>query len=472
MARKRQPAELKESLGGESARTTGGRSPVRGQARPSARARRQKPAAQAPPSPSPPALAPQLSLISQVTDRLVRTVDFDEALRTLIEGATELLEVERGSIMIVDRASQTLAIRVSKGIDDAVVRAVRIPLGEGIAGSVASSGVPLVVEDIRELPLWQRTVAAEQRDDYRDFSALCVPLVIHGTVQGVMNFNHKRGLRPFNTADLEFAQLIANQAAVALYCATLHQQFRRQQEMEVDLRVARGLQKRFLTHPPPAVPSFAFHATCQMCNEVGGDYFDFIPLGDDRLAIVIGDAAGHGLGAALLATDARAAVRSCLKQGDDIERCMFEVNNIVQADTDAEMFMTLIVGVLDARRRRFRFATAGHPMPLVVHDGKLLRLPLMGSNIPLGIRRDIRFIVEQPIDLRRGDVLFLFTDGVWEATDSAGRRFGTEVMPGVLERCHVLTPQQIAEAVLAQVMEHREAPDPEDDYTMIVARAT
>ena len=445
--------------------------PVAAAARP-ARTRAKAAGAAAPRRRGLSSLAPQLSLVSQVTDRLVRTVDFDEALRTLIEGATELLDVERGSIMILDRATQTLAIRVSKGINEEVVRQVRIPLGEGIAGSVASSGVPLMVRDIRELPLWQRTVTTEQRDDYRDHSALCVPLVIHGAVQGVMNFNHKRGLKPFDAADLEFALLIANQAAVALFCATLHQQFRRQQEMEVDLRVARGLQTRFLTHPPPAVPRFAFHATCRMCREVGGDYYDFIPLGDERIAIVIGDAAGHGLGAALLATDARAAVRSCLKQGDDIERCLYEVNNIVQADTDDEMFMTMIVGVLDARRRSFRFATAGHPMPLVVHDGQLLRLPLIGSNIPLGIRRDIRFNLEQPIDLDRGDVLFLFTDGIWEASDAAGRRFGTDVMPGELERCHDLTPQEIAEAMLERVKEHREAPDPEDDYTMIVARAT
>jgi len=179
-----------------------------------------------------------------------------------------------------------------------------------------------------------------------------------------------------------------------------------------------------------------------------------------------------GLGAALLATDARAAVRSCLKQGDDIERCLFEVNNIVQADTDAEMFMTMIVGVLDARKRRFRFATAGHPMPLVVHGGALLRLPLMGSNIPLGIRRDIKFIVEQPIDLRRGDLLFLFTDGIWEACDVAGRRFGTEVMPGVLETCQADPLQAIIDSMLERAREHRESPEREDDYTMVVARAT
>ena len=471
MAREPKTGRRKAGVDGGTAKPAAGRARP-GHRRMTAATSLLKPLVAAPPRPEAPALAPRLSLISQVTDRLVRTVDFDEALRTLIEGATELLDVERGSIMIVDHATATLSIRVCKGIDEAVARRVRIPLGEGIAGSVASSGAPLVVHDIRELPLWQQTVAPEQRDDYRDHSALCVPLVIHGKVHGVMNFNHKRSLAPFDAGDLEFALLIANQAAVALYCATLHQQFRRQQEMEVDLRVARGLQKRFLAHEPPVVPHFEFAATCEMCNEVGGDYFDFIPLGDDRLAIVIGDAAGHGLGAALLATDARAAVRSCLKQGDDIERCLFEVNNIVQADTDAEMFMTMIVGVLDARKRRFRFATAGHPMPLVVHGGTLLRLPLMGSNIPLGIRRDIKFIVEQPIDLRRGDLLFLFTDGIWEACDVAGRRFGTEIMPGVLETCQADPLQAIIDTMLERVREHRESPEREDDYTMLVARAT
>jgi len=401
----------------------------------------------------------------------VRTVDFEDALRTLIDGATELLQAERGSIMMLDHETGTLAIRVARGIDDTVVRSTTLPVGQGIAGSVAASGVPLLVQDIRELPLWQQTVAPAQRDDYRDYSALCVPLTIHGKVQGVMNFNHKRGRQPFDAADLEFALLIANQAAVVLFCAALHQRHLRQQQMEVDLRIARGLQRKFLFQPPPTVRGYTFAATCQMCNDVGGDYFDFIELGDDRLAIAIGDAAGHGLSAALLATDARAALRSCLKRGDDIERCMFEVNNIVQADTDAEMFMTLILGVLEARRRRFRFATAGHPMPLVVHGGKLLRLPLMGSNIPLGIRRDLRFIVEQPIELRPGDAMFMFTDGIWEASDAEGRRFGTEVMPGILEACNGCSAQTIVDTMLASVAAHRESREPEDDYTMIVLRA-
>jgi sigma-B regulation protein RsbU (phosphoserine phosphatase) len=286
-----------------------------------------------------------------------------------------------------------------------------------------------------------------------------------------MNFNHKRGRRPFDAADLETALLIANQAAVALYCAMLHEQFQRKQELDGDLRVARTLQERFLSHAPPRLPGFAFATACQMCNQVGGDYLDFIPLGKERLAIAIGDAAGHGLGAALLATDARAALRSSLERGFDIEGCLHHVNNVVQADTGPEMFMTLMIGVLDARARRFDFATAGHLMPVVVREGRIRRQPLIGSNIPLGIRRDLRFALEQPIELEPGDAMVLFTDGLWEAPDAGGRRFGTEVMPTLLEQLHELQPQPLVDRLLAAVAAHRASAEPEDDYTMIVARA-
>lgn len=416
------------------------------------------------------AVSSRLKLISQVTDRLVRSLDFDETLQTLIEGATDLLNVERGSILILDPESRTLSIRVAKGLDPAVVAATRIPLGEGIAGSVAESGVPLVVQDIRELPLWQETVSHGQRHDYDDFSALCVPLQIHGRVQGVMNFNHKRGRRAFDQRDLEFALLIANQASVALYTAILHQQYQKKEALDSELRTAHVIQERLLHHPPPEFPGYVFAAACRMCNQVGGDYFDFIRLDEHRLALAIGDVAGHGLGAALLVADARAALRGMLSRGAPIEECLYELNNLLQEDTGAEMYMTLLVGVLDGPARRFHYVTAGHHMPIVSRRGKVLRLPLMGSNIPLGIRRDLSFLAEEDLALEPGDTLLLYTDGVWEATDRDGRRFGTERLHSGLEACSEHEPATTIERLLDGVARHRSAPEAEDDYTLIVSQ--
>jgi sigma-B regulation protein RsbU (phosphoserine phosphatase) len=162
-----------------------------------------------------------------------------------------------------------------------------------------------------------------------------------------------------------------------------------------------------------------------MCNQVGGDYFDFLQLGADRLAVAIGDVAGHALGAALRVADARAGLRGLLSRGASIEDCFFELNNQLHEDTGAEMFMTLLLGVLEGPSRCFRYLTAGHHTPIVTRHGKVIRMPLMGSNIPLGIRRDLRFLAED--DLQLSPRQHVVHRRVWEATDREGRRFGTSV---------------------------------------------
>jgi len=412
----------------------------------------------------------RLGLISRVTDRLVQALDFDEALQALIDGATELLGVERASILILDRASRTLTIRVAKGLSPTVIERTRIPLGYGIAGGVAETQEPVAVRDVRSLPGWRKSTSAERGGEYADFSALCVPLVIHGETQGVMNFNHKRDARPFDDGDLEFALLIANQASVVLYCAMLHQQYLSKQSIEQELRLARTIQERLAPQSLPELPGFRFAATSAMCQHVGGDYFDFVPLAEGRLAVVIGDAAGHGVGSALLATETRAALHQCLSRGDSLEECLAHVNDLLQRDTADEMYMTLLLGQIDVAGSSFSFATAGHHMPLLVRAGRVERLPFAGSNIPLGIRHGLRFALEDPLHLESGDLLLLYTDGIWEATDADGRRFGTAGLEQVLQASHDRPEAEILDALLASAAAHRDAAEAEDDCTLLLIR--
>lgn len=398
----------------------------------------------------------------------MHSLDFDEALQGLIEGATELLGVERGSLMVLDQETGTLSIKVARGVAAEVVAATRIELGQGIAGRVAASGEPIVARDVRQLREWRR--AARHLDDYSDFSALCVPLVLHGKVQGVMNFNHKSDRTAFDDGDLEFALLIANQAAVVLYSAMLHRQFLDKQALEQEVALARSIQQRLLPQAPPEMRGFRFAATSHMCQQVGGDLYDFVTLGEDRLAFLIGDVAGHGIGSALLAADARSALRECLLRGDGVEAALAHVNDLLQADTGAEMYMTLLLGVLDGEAHELRFATAGHHMPLLVRDGAVVRLPPASTNIPLGIRRGLRFGLEEPLAFESGDLLLFFTDGIWEATDAKGRRFGTAGLERVLRRHHARGEEEIVAALLEAADDYRVAPEPEDDYTLVVIR--
>ena len=195
-----------------------------------------------------------LSLVSVVTDKLVKTLAFDDALGILLDGAMELLAVERASIMILDEATRTLSIKTAKGIDPEVVQSVRIPAGSGIAGSVAESGQPLLIEDVRRHATDKGD--EEERPGYADYSAISVPLAIHGEIRGVMNFNNRTDQRPLGQQELALAVLIANQAAVTLYMAMLHENAVASEKLEQELCIARATQQRFLPAGPPSFPGF------------------------------------------------------------------------------------------------------------------------------------------------------------------------------------------------------------------------
>jgi sigma-B regulation protein RsbU (phosphoserine phosphatase) len=351
------------------------------------------------------------------------------------------------------------------------VKKTRIKLGEGIAGEVARTGKPVALRDVRAHPGWKKRGRAAGEAMYTDFSALCVPLEIHGSVRGVMTFNQKRSGEPFTEGDLEFALLIANQAAVVLFSAMLHRHFLEKQTLEQELQIARTIQERLLPQSTPAVPGFRIAARQAMCHSVGGDYYDFLALPSGEFAIAIGDVAGHGIGSALVATDARGALRESLLRGDALETCLDHLNEVLQADTSDEVYMTFILGFLDPKRRRFRFASAGHHMPVLLRGDKVERLPAAASNIPLGVRRGLRFGLEDPLTLERGDLLVLFTDGLWEATDAAGRRFGTRGLERALLASRRKSEEEIVDSVFEAVARHRAVPEPDDDCTLIVLRA-
>jgi serine phosphatase RsbU (regulator of sigma subunit) len=399
----------------------------------------------------------------------VRTLDFDEALGTLVEGATELLGVDRGSILILDPDSETLSIRVAIGLPEEIVRATRIRLGEGIAGEVAATGKPIVLADVRRHPGW-RERKPFAGSDYEDFSALCVPLEIHGEIRGVMTFNRKRSGAPFDDADLGFALLIANQAAVVLFSATLHRHFVEKQALEKELALARTIQERLQPQQVPTLAGVRIAARQTMCRSVGGDYYDFVPLASGALAVVIGDVAGHGIGSALLAADARSALRESLLRGEPLATCLAHLNDVLKDDTSDEMYMTLLVGLLDPKTFRFEFASAGHHMPLLLRDGRCVNLPFAAANIPLGIRHGKSFGLEDPLDLEPGDLLVLFTDGLWDVSDEQGRRFGNAGLEAILLDQAERSEIGIVDAIFQAVASHRAASEPEDDCTVVVLR--
>ena len=197
-----------------------------------------------------------------------------------------------------------------------------------------------------------------------------------------------------------------------------------------ELEVARELQRELMPREEPDVPGYSFAFSYGTANTIGGDYYDFLPLDDRRLAVVIGDASGHGIAAGLLMAIANSSLRLGFDLDPDPVAVVDVVNRALCGSGGRRAFMTMFCGVLEPQSGQFRFVCSGHPYPMLRRaSGEIVELGT--GALPLGIRPGIEFEAQETV-IERGDTLLLYTDGVVETLDSAGESFGFDRLRQIL----------------------------------------
>jgi hypothetical protein len=191
-----------------------------------------------------------------------------------------------------------------------------------------------------------------------------------------------------------------------------------------ELEVARALQLELLPRTTPTLPGYEIAHSYRTANEVGGDYYDFVPLPDGRVAIVVGDASGHGMASGLLMAIANATLKLAIDLDPAPDRVLALLNTVMCRTGNRRSFMTLFYGLLTPATGRLEYSDAGHPFPLLRRaDGTVVELGRGG--LPLGIRSELATTTEA-VDIGPGDLLALYTDGLPEAINRAGEAFGYE----------------------------------------------
>jgi sigma-B regulation protein RsbU (phosphoserine phosphatase) len=233
-----------------------------------------------------------------------------------------------------------------------------------------------------------------------------------------------------------------------------------------ELEVARKLQSDLLPDASPSIQGWDFAHSYRTANEVGGDYYDFQPLADGRLALLMGDASGHGIAAGLLMAISNATLKTAIDLDPEPKAVATLLNSALCRTGDRRAFMTLFYGLLDPGTGRLDYVCAGHPFPFLRRAGGEL-IELGSGTLPLGMRLGLE-LPQSTVDIGHGDLLLLFTDGLPEAVDSpSGESFGFQRLKDLL--ADVGSPRAVHDRILLAFDQHIGHEPLTDDLTLMVA---
>ncbi|MGB2821882.1 MAG: SpoIIE family protein phosphatase [Phycisphaerae bacterium] len=404
-----------------------------------------------------------LQKVLEISRSMVATTDLDSLLHVIIERSMELLGAERATLFLYDAATDQLVSRIAHKSEE-----IRMPADKGIAGACIRTrsviNVPDAYTDGRHNPEFDR------RSGFRTRNILAVPLYDYaGDLVGVLEvMNKKTGA--FGDYDIQLAETLAAQAGVAIQRANLIRHYIEKQKMQRALEIARDIQRGLLPKAVPKMPGFDVAGFSQPADETGGDIYDFLPVDEHRLGIMVADATGHGIGPALVIAETRAMLRALTGRAANVSDILATVNNLLAADLGDARFVTCFLGVLDAAQSRLTFASAGHG-PILLYDSRAdVFTQETATGIPLGAFDGVTFEKVVKWDLYPGDFVAILTDGLFEAMDANQEQFSIERVMELLRCCCDMPARKMVEMLRITVMSHAGDLPQADDLTAVVVR--
>ncbi len=313
----------------------------------------------------------------------------------------------------------------------------------------------------------ERFEMANSISDFRIRSIIVAPLLdSDGEPLGAIQMDTLDSKRQFEAGDLEILASIASQAGVAIENAQLHEQAVQQQRVEHDLELARSVQRAFLPAQNPGLEGYEFFSYYHPAEQIGGDYYDYIQLPDERLAIIVADVVGHGVAAAMLMAKLSAETRFLLASESCPSTAITKLNHHISS-LGLERFVTLLCLVLDPSTGKLDIVNAGHMAPLWLKpDGSVEEPGDEASGVPIGVIENWEYELAS-IQVGKGDRLILYTDGINEAPAKDGKMFGISRLQKLVadERGPI---QEAGDKIVGEVREFIQGTQQEDDMCLVI----
>jgi sigma-B regulation protein RsbU (phosphoserine phosphatase) len=427
-----------------------------------------------------------LTFLNRIGEAFTRDINLDETLSMIGEFIIEESEAESGAIYLFEEDGEHLSARVVVGLFPPLhetlsfvttkkkylqqkVKSERIKKGESIVGLAAETGKSYLIEDATK----DERVPSANHSVVPMKSLMVAPLRVRGKVLGVMAVLNKTMGETFNSHDMSLLQALADQAAVTVNIVSLYGEIAEKQRIEQELSLARDFQRLLLPKDDPELKGYDFTGISTPALEVGGDYYDYIPIDDDHLGFCVADVSGKGIPGGLVMAAARSALQAEARLNLSPKEVLLALNDRMVEDTGENVFITMTYGVLTISTGEICFARAGHEPTLILDQAD--NVPLENhtpDGIALGlVEREIFDITEeQTITLKEGQMFLLYTDGVIEAMNAKSEEYGFERFSDVLASNRQASSEEMVSAILEDIRDFSGGIHQHDDITILVIR--
>ncbi len=406
-----------------------------------------------------------LAVLTRAGMELISNRPLDEVFEVIMDLVFEALPAERGFLMLLE--GEGTRQLVSKVVRDNKKRSSRerIKLSRTIAQSVVDNRQSVLTTDAQADERFKMKESVVLQGIH---SAMCVPLWNNKAVIGLIYCDTVSAASTFTPEDLKLLTLLANIAAVKIENARLFEETLAKHQMDKEIKQAADIQRKLLPVKPPVLEGYEIAGYNEPCREVGGDYFDFIARGPARLGLAIGDVSGKGMGAALLMATVRASFRAHMETATGLQHLIGSLNTAIIQSASANNFVSFVYAEIDGPSGQIEYVNAGHNPPMLLRaSGEVDRLPAGG--LILGVVPAAKH-ERREVEMRPGDLLVAFSDGVTETQNEAGEEFGEDRLIGLLKQERARPASALQDLVADSLRNFAGSAPQYDDITLVVLK--
>ena len=407
----------------------------------------------------------EITTLHEITRALDSGQNLDVLLYYIMEKCKLIMNAEATSLMLSIPETNELEFKIVLGPKSEEVKPFRLPIGKGISGWVAKTGKPVLIPDVYKDDRFDPSF--DKRSGFITRSMLCVPMIYKTKTIGVMTVINRLDQFSFTENDQVLLTIFASQAALAIENAKLLLEAIENERMQKELQVAAEIQNLLIPQKLPKIKNLDISATYLPCQEISGDFYNIIPLGNKRFAFIVADVSGKGIPGAMVVSNMQATLRAYLEQSDDLLSIVSKLNLSIIDQTTDDRYITFFIGIYDEKDMTMEYINAGHNPPLHYKKNKEIGR-LKTGGIFIGF---LPFEYEAAkVQLNSGDILVLYTDGLVEAMDAKDEEFGEENVIKIIKNKSNSTSKIIQKILIDEVKKHISDKKLEDDFTLVVTK--